>query len=382
METYAVLFCDDFRSQFEDFRKMVQGPLEQEGGFRFDPLDYAPAYERVPGLERAYGEDARTVREWLTEEGRQYDLVISDLNFREAGFGGPRDGFKILRYVKAQQPEAEVLLFTAYGPTVIGPEAVEFAQDVELRKGAWVEFDLRSEDQGWGPVRTTVRVLLNLIDQRREMQRLMRDEDLLPELYRVVLRYRDEEGGLDPQVYFASGPLSVEIQEATGTGPVGAIELHKNQSRLFQFLARDANVRRVHSAQLILRQLNAARFQETYRRLPLEAQERIIDWLRVGCLRAGIPPSRCDFYGRGVASPGRMGYECARQLGVCIRETYERRVSRLDPAAELSPASFTGCVREIREHLRACHPSFENLLVNRRGYGYGLAARVEWRRVG
>jgi hypothetical protein len=359
------------------------------------------------------------------QEGRQYDLVISDLNFREAGFGGPRDGFKVLRYVKAQQPDAEVLLFTAYGPTVIGPEAVAFAQDVELRKGAWVEFDLRSEDQGWGPVRTTVRVLLNLIDQRREMQRLMRDEDRLPELYRVILRYRDEDGDLDPQTNFASGPLIVEITpagsegaemrnakcemrndrkremrnvkcEMTGTPDSGqsairnpqsairtvAIELQKNQSRLFQFLARDANVRRVHSSQLILRQLNAARTQETYRKLPAEAQERIVEWLRVGCIRAGIPPSQCDFYGQGIARPGRMGYECSRQLGVCIRETYERRVVTVDAAAELSPASFTGCVREIREHLRAGDPSYEDLLVNRRGYGYGLAARVEWKRVG
>lgn len=382
METYAVLFCDDFRSQFEDFQKLVQRPLESEENIRFCPLDYAPSYERVPGLERAYGEGVRTVREWLTEEGRRYDLVISDLNFREAGFGGPRDGFKILRYIKAHQPEAEVLLFTAYGPTVIGPEAVDFAQDVELRKGAWVEFDLRSEDQGWGPVRTTVKVLLNLIDQRREMQRLMQDEDLLPELFHVVLRYRDEEGNLDPQTYFAAGPLSIEVRPIAEVRPVGAIELHKNQSCLFQFLARDANVRRVHSSQLILRQLNAARFQQTYRPLPPEAQERIVDWLHVGCIRAGIPPSRCDFYGKGVAAPGRMGYECYRQLGVCIRESYERRISRVDPGPELSPASFTGCVREIREHLRTCHPSFENLLVNRRGYGYGLAARVEWRLVG
>ncbi|MCS6859985.1 MAG: hypothetical protein NZT92_06675 [Abditibacteriales bacterium] len=411
METYSVLFCDDFATQFEDFKILVQERLESEEGIRLEPLHYAPCYERMPGLERVYGAGVKSVKELVGEEGNRYDIVVCDLNFQEAGFGGPRDGFKILRYIKERSPDTEVMLFTAYGRMVFGSEAAEFARDVDLKKGAWVEFDIKAPDRGWGPVRTTLKGMLNLVDQRREMQRLMRDEDLLPALYHVVLRYRGDED-IDPQTQFVEGPLQVEVtprfpplpsqkgtfppsapsqgeafppspplQGGEGGGPSIAFELTKNQSRLFQFLARERNLRRVHSAQLLLRRLNEANAQVVYKPFPESAKRALVEMLGVGCIAAGIAPQECDFAGRGLALPGRMGYDCARRLGVCVREAFERKITRPDPQAELSPASFTGCVREIREHIRRLNRHYENLLVNRRGYGYGLAATVEWRRI-
>lgn len=391
METYSVLFCDDFATQFEDFKILVQERLESEEGIRLEPLHYAPCYERMPGLERVYGAGVKSVKELIEDEGNRYDIVVCDLNFQEAGFGGPRDGFKILRYIKERSPDTEVMLFTAYGRTVFGSEAAEFARDVDLKKGAWVEFDIKAPDRGWGPVRTTLKGMLNLVDQRREMQRLMRDEDLLPALYHVVLRYRSGEE-IDPQTQFVEGPLQVEVtpkslpltppsQGGEGGGPSIAFELTKNQSRLFQFLARERNLRRVHSAQLLLRRLNEANAPVVYKPFPESAKRALVEMLGVGCMAAGIAPQECDFAGRGLALPGRMGYDCARRLGVCVREAFERKVTRPDPQAELSPASFTGCVREIREHIRRLNRHYENLLVNRRGYGYGLAATVEWRRI-
>ena len=391
METYSVLFCDDFSTQYEDFKILVQERLESEEGIRLEPLHYAPCYERMPGLERVYGAGVKSVKELVGDEGIRYDIVVCDLNFQEAGFGGPRDGFKILRYIKERSPDTEVMLFTAYGRTVFGSEAAEFAHDVDLKKGAWVEFDIKAPDRGWGPVRTTLKGMLNLVDQRREMQRLMQDEDLLPALYHVVLRYRSGED-VDLQTQFAEGPLQVEVtpksppltppsQGGEGGGPSIAFELTKNQSRLFQFLARERNLRRVHSSQLLLRRLNEANSQVIYKPFPESAKRALVEMLGVGCIAAGIAPQECDFAGRGLALPGRMGYDCARRLGVCVREAFERKITRPDPQAELSPASFTGCVREIREHIRRLNRNYENLLVNRRGYGYGLAATVEWRRI-
>jgi hypothetical protein len=242
-----------------------------------------------------------------------------------------------------------------------------------------VEFDIKAPDRGWGPVRTTLKGMLNLVDQRREMQRLMQDEDLLPALYHVVLRYRSGED-VDLQTQFAEGPLQVEVMPRDGGASI-AFELTKNQSRLFQFLSRERNLRRVHSSQLLLRRLNEANSQVIYKPFPESAKRALVEMLGVGCIAAGISPQECDFAGRGLALPGRMGYDCARRLGVCVREAFERKITRPDPQAELSPASFTGCVREIREHIRRLNRNYENLLVNRRGYGYGLAATVEWRRI-
>jgi hypothetical protein len=379
METYSVLFCDDFATQFEDFKALVQERLESEEGIRLEPLHYAPCYERMPGLERVYSAGVKSVKELIGDESFRYDIVVCDLNFQEAGFGGARDGFKILRYIKERSPETEVMLFTAYGRMVLGGEAADFARDVDLKKGAWVEFDIKAPDRGWGPVRTTLKGMLNLVDQRREMQRLMQDEDLLPALFHVVLRYRGDED-LDPQTQFADSVLQVEVTAPEGGAPI-AFELTKNQSHLLQFLARERNLRRVHSAQLLLRRLNEANSQVVYRPFPDAAKRALVEMLGVGCLAAGISPQECDFAGRGLALPGRMGYDCARRLGVCVREAFERKIARPDPQAELSPASFTGCVREIREHIRRLNRNFDNLLVNRRGYGYGLAATVEWKRI-
>jgi hypothetical protein len=379
METYSVLFCDDFATQFEDFKILVQERLASEEDVQLEPLHFAPCYERMPGLERVYGQSVKSVKELVGDGGNRYDIVVCDLNFQEAGFGGARDGFKILRYIKERSPDTEAMLFTAYGRTVFGSEAADFAHDVDLKKGAWVEFDIKAPDRGWGPVRTTLKVVLNLVDQRREMQRLMRDEDLLPALFHVVLRYRGDED-LDPQTQFAADPLLVEVTPTDGGAPI-AFELTKNQNRLFQFLSRERNLRRVHSAQLLLRRLNEANAQVVYRPFPDAAKRAMVEMLGVGCLAAGIAPQDCEFAGRGLALPGRMGYDCARKLGVCVREAFERKITRPDPQAELSPTSFTGCVREIREHVRRLNRNYETLLVNRRGYGYGLAATVEWRRV-
>ena len=93
MNKVRVLFCDDSGGVIKGFVKNVARPLE-------GMIDSLTA-SSISGVE-AY-----------IEEGEEFDVVVTDLNFEKVG-GGHKDGLAIIRLAKQNWPEVEPILMTAY----------------------------------------------------------------------------------------------------------------------------------------------------------------------------------------------------------------------------------------------------------------------------
>ena len=93
MTKLRVLFCDDSGGVLKGFEKNVGKALN-------DMIDYVTV-SSVAGVEA------------MVDEGEEFDVVITDLNFEKVG-GGPKDGLEVLRLAKENWPSVEPILMTAY----------------------------------------------------------------------------------------------------------------------------------------------------------------------------------------------------------------------------------------------------------------------------
>lgn len=125
MNKLRLLFCDDSAGVQKGFELNVGKILEST-------------------LEVVYASSVDGVRE-LIEDGEEFDILVTDLNFAKVG-GGTKDGIEIIRIAKEHWPDVEPILLTAYEGSLDVRDGMKL-QSLGLTDGALMQ-KTDAEDPG------------------------------------------------------------------------------------------------------------------------------------------------------------------------------------------------------------------------------------------
>lgn len=334
---YRILFCDDLPQERKGFMTHVYVPLK-------DKIEIEPDYAR--SLDDEHPE--KNVKQLIEEDGKEYDIVVTDLNFSAGLSGLPAhdfEGLRILRYLKEEkQMSVRPLLITMYADTLKGFE--DYAELERLGLPYWLTVEKEAESSSprtWEEVRQKLMHLFDDIDEKRELE--ARKPKEVPKLYDITLIYKD---------LFESN-MGVIVRRKRLQYQI-AFTLNKKRSVTFWTLTQSPPI--PLPWQDLFNRIKALQFKDS-EVVPIETMQTIIEKCEIN-LKQQHPQcvlenrtELCKFakYEKAVKDlkKGEPGYQCARKLGLCVKLL--AWLSPLNPGRNFTKEQIKGHIAYIRRQV-------------------------------